>query len=214
MSDSRFEERIRRAESVLTRVSAGDLDQRLEFSGEDDALSGLEIGINFMIVDLRSAAKANQEQRELLIAQQRELEAKLVTIEQQSEAIRELTTPVIEVWDGVLVLPIVGVVDTRRSIDIMNNVLEKIVEKESQCVIIDITGVEVVDTRTADYLIKVFRAVNLLGSRCVLSGLSPAVAQTLIDIGADLGEIRTLRNLKAALLDCLRDLQRARDEEQ
>lgn len=214
MADSVFEERVRRAEHVLTRVAEGDLDQRLELGGHDDALSGLEMGINFLIVDLRSTAKANEEQRDALITQQRELEAKLVTIEQQAAAIRELTTPVMEIWDDVLVLPVVGVVDTRRSMDIMNNLLEKIVEKQSQCVIIDITGVEVVDTKTADYLLKVFRAASLLGSRCVLSGLSPAVAQTLVEIGADLGEIRTLRNLKAALLDCLRYLKRARDEEQ
>ncbi|MGZ3421532.1 MAG: STAS domain-containing protein [Polyangiales bacterium] len=202
-----FEERLRRAEAVLTRVADGDLDQRLDVGEGDDALSGLEIGINFLIVDLRSTAKANEEQRNALMTQQRELEAKLLTIEQQAAAIRELTTPVMEIWDDVLVLPIVGVVDTRRSMDIMNNVLEKIVERQSKCVIIDVTGVEMVDTKTADYLLKVFRAANLLGTRCVLTGLSPAVAQTLVEIGADLTEIRTLRNLKAGLLDCLRFLK-------
>ncbi|MGZ5970107.1 MAG: STAS domain-containing protein, partial [Polyangiales bacterium] len=126
-----FEERLRRAEAVLTRVADGDLDQRLDVGEGDDALSGLEIGINFLIVDLRSTAKANEEQRNALMTQQRELEAKLLTIEQQAAAIRELTTPVMEIWDDVLVLPIVGVVDTRRSMDIMNNVLEKIVERQS-----------------------------------------------------------------------------------
>lgn len=213
MADATFEQRVRRAEEVLTRVAAGDLEQRLELGVDSDALAGLEMGINFLIVDLRSTAKANEEQKDSLRAQQRELEAKLVTIEQQAAAIRELTTPVMEIWDDVLVLPVVGVVDTRRSMEIMNNLLEKIVEKQSKCVIIDITGVELVDTKTADYLLKVFRAANLLGTRCVLSGLSPAVAQTLVEIGADLGEIRTLRNLKAALLDCLRFLKRMRDEE-
>ena len=89
----------------------------------------------------------------------------------------------------------------------MNNLLEYIVEKQAKCAIIDVTGVELVDTKTADYLLKVARAASLLGTRCVLTGLSPAVAQTLVEIGADLTEVRTLRNLKAGLLDCLRHLK-------
>ena len=185
-----FEARLRRAEHVLTKVSEGQLDQRLELGETEDALTGLEMGINFLIVDLRETEQTNREQREALVAQQRELEAKLVTIEQQAAAIRELTTPVMEIWDDVLVLPIVGVVDTRRSMDIMSNLLEQIVARQAKCVILDITGVEVVDTRTADYLLKVVRAASLLGSRCVLTGLSPAVAQTLVEIGADLTEVR------------------------
>ncbi|MGZ6092620.1 MAG: hypothetical protein ACXWUG_11395, partial [Polyangiales bacterium] len=86
-----FEERLRRAEAVLTRVADGDLDQRLDVGEGDDALSGLEIGINFLIVDLRSTAKANEEQRNALMTQQRELEAKLLTIEQQAATIPGLS---------------------------------------------------------------------------------------------------------------------------
>ena len=212
MSIAAIEERLRRAEEVLTRVAQGDLDQKLELASSEDALTGLEMGINFLIVDLRQIERENSEQREVLLAQQRELEAKLVTIEQQAAAIRELTTPVMEIWDDVLVLPVVGVVDTRRSMDIMSSLLERIVERQSKCVIIDITGVEMVDTKTADYLLKVVRAAGLLGTRCVLTGLSPAVAQTLVEIGADMSEVRTLRNLKAGLLDCLRFLKAQRPE--
>jgi rsbT co-antagonist protein RsbR len=207
MNVDSLETRLRRAEEVLTRVAQGDLDQKLPLSQNDDALSGLEMGINFLIVDLRQTEQRNREQRDALIAQRSELEDKLVTIAQQADAIRELTTPVMEIWDDVLVLPIVGVVDTRRSVEIMNDLLEAIVAKQSRCVIVDITGVEVVDTGTADYLLKVVRAASMLGTRCVLTGLSPAVAQTLTTLGADLGEVRTLRNLKAGLLDCLRYLK-------
>jgi len=128
---------------------------------------------------------------------------------QRESTIRELSTPVMEVWDDVLVLPVVGVVDTMRSMEIMNTLLERIVAVQARCVIIDITGVEVVDTKTADYLLRVSRAANLLGTRCVLTGLSPAVAQTLVEIGADLTEVRTLRNLKAGLKDCLKFLKTA-----
>ena len=207
-----FEERIRRCEEVLTKVAEGHLDQRLQLGDVEDALTGLEMGINFLIVDLRQTEQANREQQEALLSQQQELEAKLLTIEQQAAAIRELTTPVMEIWDDILVLPIVGVVDTRRSMDIMNNLLEKIVEAQAKCAIIDITGVEMVDTKTADYLLKVVRAASLLGTRCVLTGLSAAVAQTLVEIGADLTEVRTLRNLKAGLVDCLKFLKTGRAE--
>ncbi len=137
----------------------------------------------------------------------RELEAKLAVIQEQELAISELNTPVMEIWDDVLVLPIVGVVDTRRSMEIMNNLLLSIEQTQARCVIIDVTGVEVVDTKTADYLLKVMRAANLLGSRCVLTGLSSAIAQTLVEIGADLSEVRTLRNIKEGLKDCLKFLR-------
>jgi rsbT co-antagonist protein RsbR len=140
----------------------------------------------------------------------RELEDKLQTIERQAVAIRELSTPVLEIWDDVLALPIVGVVDTRRSMDIMNTLLRRIVETKARHVIMDITGVDMVDTKTADYLLKIVRAANLLGSRCVLTGLSPAVAQTLVEIGADMNEVTTLRDLKAGLRHCLKSLREAR----
>lgn len=214
MSAPDFEARLRRAEEVLTRVAQGDFAQRLELSDSDDALTGLEMGINFLIVDLRQIEKENREHRETLLAQQRELETKLLTIEEQALAIRELTTPVMEIWDDILLLPIVGTLDSQRSADMMNQLLEAIVERQSRCVIIDVTGVEMVDTTTADHLLKVVRAAGLLGTRCVLTGLSPAVSQTLVAIGADLSEVRTLRNLKAGLHDCLRFLKSAAAEAQ
>lgn len=205
-----FAERVKRIEDVLARVAQGDFASRLELSEDEDELTNLEMGINFLIVDLRQQAQENKTKEETLLAQQRELEAKLVTIDQQAAAIRELSTPVIEVWQDILVLPIVGVVDTLRSIEIMNDLLKAVVETRAKCVIIDVTGVQVVDTKTADYLVKVVSAAGMLGARCVLTGLSPAVAQTLVEIGAELRDVRTLRNLKAGLEDCLRWLRHTR----
>jgi rsbT co-antagonist protein RsbR len=198
-----MEARLRRAEEVLTRVADGDLEQRIDIGSADDAFSALEIGINFMILDIRATMDSNRAQEQRLRRQAEELAAKLLKIEEQEAAIRELSTPVIEVWDDVLALPIVGILDTKRSMDLMNNLLESIVRTQSKNIIIDITGVEVVDTKTADYLLKVARAARLLGARCVLTGLGPAVAQTLVDIGADLTEVTTLRNLKEGLKYCL-----------
>ena len=205
-----FAARLKRIEDVLACVAQGDFASRLELSEHEDELTNLELGINFLIVDLRQQALANKEKEDALLSQQRELEAKLVTIDQQAAAIRELSTPVIEVWEDILVLPIVGVVDTLRSLEIMNDLLKAVVETRAKCVIIDVTGVQIVDTKTADYLVKVVSAAGLLGARCVLTGLSPAVAQTLVEIGAELRDVRTLRNLKAGLEDCLRWLRRTR----
>lgn len=201
--------RLEQIQNVLAKVADGDFQQHVVMGHEDDELSALEMGINFMVMDLRAMAEANLEKEAQLVLQQQDLSAKLQTIEEQNAAIRELSTPVMEVWDDILVLPIVGTVDTSRSMDIMNTLLNHLVAGHAKCVIIDITGVEVVDTKTADYLLKVARAARLLGTRCVLTGMRPAVAQTLVEIGADISELATLRNLKEGLKDCLSFMHRA-----
>lgn len=182
---------------VLTQVAAGDLTLRVQTNETPDTPVGaLAVGINGIIEAWReSELKARKTKRAL--------EAKLGTIETQAAAIRELSTPIMDIWEDILLLPIVGVLDTRRSADVMSNLLEAIVQKQCKHVILDITGVEIVDTRTADYLIRVVRASRLLGTRCVLTGLSPAVAQTLVEIGADLSEVTTLRSLREGLRHCL-----------
>lgn len=124
----------------------------------------------------------------------------------QRQAITELSTPIMEVWDDVLVVPIIGMVDTERSIDIMERVLASIAMQGARCLIIDITGVDTVDTRTADYLIKIVEAAKLLGAFCVVTGIGPGVAQTLVALGVDLSQVATLRNLKQGLRACLRHL--------
>ena len=98
-------------------------------------------------------------------------------------------------------------VDSRRSAEMMETLLNEIVSHRCKYVIIDITGVEIVDTRTADHFIKVMKSAELLGTRCVMTGIRPAVAQTLVELGVELTSIRTLRNLQEGLRDCLRDME-------
>ncbi len=133
-----------------------------------------------------------------------EIENQVETIRRQQSAIQELSTPILQLWDNVLALPVIGVVDTRRSAEIMERLLQEITERQSRYVILDITGVEVVDTRTADHFIKVIKAAELLGSTCILTGIRPAVAQTLVDLGIDLSTITTLRNMQEGLKECQR----------
>lgn len=141
-------------------------------------------------------------------------QAKTELVERLRLAIDEISTPILELWDDVLALPIIGVVDSRRSMQIMERLLEEIVQRQSRHVIIDVTGVEMIDTRTADHFLKLIKAVALLGAQCRITGIRPAVAQTLVDLGINLSGVRASRNLKHALRDLLqgagRTLARAR----
>jgi rsbT co-antagonist protein RsbR len=125
-------------------------------------------------------------------------------LERMQTAIQELSTPVLELWDDVLALPVIGIVDSKRSAEMMERLLEEIVRRQAEFVIIDITGVELVDTATADRFIKLVTAVEYLGARCMLTGVRGAVAQTLATLGVDLGKLITLRTLKHGLHECIR----------
>jgi rsbT co-antagonist protein RsbR len=137
-----------------------------------------------------------------------ELREKLELIARQEEAIRALSTPIIEVWDGVLTLPLFGTIDSQRAAEMMERLLETITSKGATYAIIDLTGVEVVDTSTADHIGKLVSAVELLGGRCIITGIRPAVAQTMVQIGIDLTRITTLSTLREALRRCMRDRER------
>jgi rsbT co-antagonist protein RsbR len=117
----------------------------------------------------------------------------------QARALMEMSTPVTALGDEILMLPVVGIIDSRRAQDIMSSVLTRIAETRARVFIIDISGVSVVDTAVANYLIKVARATRLMGCRCLLSGLSPAVAQTIIELGIDVAGIETRATLRDAL---------------
>jgi anti-anti-sigma factor len=123
-------------------------------------------------------------------------------ISQQSqliETIRELSTPVIPVHDRILVLPLIGSIDSRRSAQIMEALLMSVQQQQADQVIIDITGVPVVDTAVANHLIQAIRAVSLLGAQCVLVGIAPEVAQTVVQLGVDLSSLITRSNLQAGI---------------
>lgn len=112
-------------------------------------------------------------------------------IHQQREDMMELSTPVIKVWDKILTLPIIGTLDSRRAQMMMEALLQKIVETSSTIAILDITGVKTMDTLVANHLIKTVTAARLMGARCILTGVSPAIAQTMVQLGIDLTQITT-----------------------
>lgn len=124
----------------------------------------------------------------------------------QSRSLMEMSTPVTQIWEGVLFLPIVGIVDSKRAQEIMNATLTKISQTQSRAFIMDISGVAVVDTAVANYLIKVTKATRLMGCECTISGLSPAIAQTMVELGIDVGKVKTTATMQDALVDAFQRL--------
>lgn len=120
-------------------------------------------------------------------------------IKRQQEEMLELSTPVVKLWDGILALPLIGTLDSARTQTVMENLLESIVQTGSEIVIIDITGVPAVDTLVAQHLLKTAAAARLMGTQCVISGIRPQIAQTIVHLGVAFGEVIT----KATLADAL-----------
>lgn len=118
-------------------------------------------------------------------------------IRRQQEEMLELSTPVVTLWDGVLALPMIGTLDSARTQIVMETLLQRIVETGAGIAIIDITGVPTVDTMTAQHLLKTVTATRLMGAECIISGIRPQIAQTIVHLGVDLGDVTT----KATLAD-------------
>jgi rsbT co-antagonist protein RsbR len=120
-------------------------------------------------------------------------------IGQQSRALIDMSTPIAALWEGILMLPIVGILDSRRAEDIMQRMLEQVAEKQAIVFILDISGVAVVDTAVANHLIRMTKAARLMGCETIVSGLSPSVARTIVELGIEVGDMRTTGNLRDAL---------------
>ena len=121
-------------------------------------------------------------------------------IARQSQDMLELSTPVVKLWEGVLALPMIGTHDSSRTQVVMESLLQRIVETGADVAILDITGVPTVDTLTAQHLIKTVTAARLMGAECIISGIRPQIAQTIVHLGVDLGDIVT----KATLADAFK----------
>lgn len=131
------------------------------------------------------------------------LREKLQLIEEQETALCRMVAPIIQVWDGVLTVPVMGGLDGQRASVLMERLLSAIAGSQTRHVILDLTAVDSVDSSTADHLVRIVRAVELLGARLVVTGIRPAVAQTVVSLGLDLGRIPTLRNLQEGLKACM-----------
>ena len=124
-------------------------------------------------------------------------------VQKRSLAMMEMSTPVTKIWEGVLFAPIVGIVDSKRAVDIMNRALSSIADTRARTLMLDIGGVAVVDTAVANHLIKIAKAAVLMGCKTIISGISPAIAQTIAELGIDLGSIQTTSTIESALRESI-----------
>ncbi|MFD0684298.1 STAS domain-containing protein [Actinomadura fibrosa] len=160
--------------------------EQVEASGDTDAYGGF-IAFSSFVDDLGlTTFEAYAAAREQVIAD-------------QAEQLMELSTPVVKLWEGILAVPLVGTLDSARTQVVMETLLQTLVETGSQFAVIDITGVPAVDTEVAQHLLKTVMAARLMGTDCVISGIRPQIAQTIVTLGIEFGDIAT----KATLADAL-----------
>jgi len=128
-------------------------------------------------------------------------------IERQQQELLELSTPVVQLWESILALPLIGTLDSERTQVVMQSLLERIVQTGAAIAIIDITGVPTVDTLVAQHLLKTVAAARLMGADCIISGIRPQIAQTIVHLGVDLSEVTTKASLADAFAIALRRTQ-------
>lgn len=163
--------------------------------------------VHYEIGELKRSEEELRLQNEALEAavteRTRELSAHLQLLREQQRSILELSTPVIRLWEGILALPLIGTIDSARAAQIMENLLTAIVQQRATHVILDVTGVPVFDTNVASHLIKTVGAATLLGAYCILVGISPQMAQTLVHLDVDFGRLTTAASLEDGLRQAL-----------
>ncbi|KYF92809.1 Fis family transcriptional regulator, partial [Sorangium cellulosum] len=164
----------------------------------------LEDQLRQSIDRLEAYAEELEGKNRMLAEENAERERTASVLRQQQEAIRALSTPIIQAWEGVLVLPIIGALDSGRATQIMEKLLGEVVRTQAHFAVLDLTGVEDVDAPTVDHLLQVARAASLLGSRCLISGISPGVAQAIVELGSDARTFETFGELEDALRHALR----------
>ncbi len=129
-------------------------------------------------------------------------------VEESEETIKELSTPVINVWDNIIAMPLVGVIDTMRAEQITENLLEAIKETEAEVAILDVSGVPVIDTEVADRLIRTVKAASLLGTESIIVGIRPDIAESMVHLGVDLSGIETHSSLQTGLEVALNKIEK------
>jgi rsbT co-antagonist protein RsbR len=160
---------------------------RQELAKDPEALVG-EIWTTTLLLDRLGlyTTEVHQKEREKVVSR-------------QQEELLELSTPVVQLWDGVLALPLIGTLDSARTQVVMESLLQRIVETGAEIAIIDITGVPTVDTLVAQHLLKTVSAARLMGADCIISGIRPQIAQTIVHLGVALGDVVTKATLASAL---------------
>lgn len=202
------EDRLARLVEIISLASVGEYAAAQARFGEliPDTFGTVEESMRIFVDEL-AAMDASREQAlaEATRARQ-EVEAKLAIIAAQRAEIRELSSPILDVWDGVVAVPLVGRVEVGGALELTEKLLAAVVERRVRWSLIDLTGVAAIDAGTAACLVSLVRAVGLVGARCILTGVSPAAAASLVETSGELRDVQCLANLREGLREVLRRL--------
>jgi len=186
---------------TIARTSQGERWLSVEARATTDPVTGgPAILVHQKDETARHAAEQSAEERGLIIE---ELNRTLSLVERQRQEILALSAPVLDIGKSVLALPIIGPLDRDRTAELSHRLLRAIAERRAHDVILDVTGADLLDASSADYLVKLIRAIRLLGARAIVTGVQPALARTLVDSGVDLSGVRILRSLRQGLEACM-----------
>lgn len=178
--------RIARLLDVLASASNGDYDTRVPLEEIDDEILEVEVGVNYLLDELALRQEQNAAQSSQIAAQTAAL-------------VEALSTPIIAVWPGVLALPLIGRLDLARATSISSVLLDRVASDRATHVILDLTGVESIEASTVTALLRMVRAIDLLGARCFITGMHPRGARQIVELGADIHQLHTLARVSDAL---------------
>jgi rsbT co-antagonist protein RsbR len=182
--------RIERLLNVLAIATTGDYEARVPLEDIDDEFLEIEVGVNYLLDELILRRDENTAQTEQLAAKTAAL-------------VEALSTPIIVVWPGVLALPLIGRLDVARATNISSTLLERVASDRASHVILDLTGVETIEASTIAALLRMVRAIALLGAKCIITGIRPHGARQIVELGADILQLRTLARVSDALAQVL-----------
>jgi rsbT co-antagonist protein RsbR len=195
MSNYSEEARLEQLIDVIGSMAMLDFSTKAFVDDSDSQLNAIATGLNMLAEELEITivSKADLEEKNKELAKLAEANSKA------AEAIAEMSTPISRLWEGILLLPLVGMMTSVRIKSVMTAVLENISATQAKVIILDISGVSLVDTYIANHFIKIAKATRLMGCVCVLSGITPMVAQTIVELGVNVDEIETTGTMKDAL---------------
>jgi rsbT co-antagonist protein RsbR len=183
-------DRMERLLDVLVAASIGNYDVRVPLEEIDDQFLEIEVGVNFLLDELILQRDQNQAQTDQIATQTTAL-------------VEALSTPIIVVWPGVLALPLIGRLDIARATAISSTLLERVGSDRASHVILDLTGVETIEASTVIALLRMVRAIALLGAKCIITGMHPHGARQIVELGTDTHQLRTLARVSDALAHVL-----------
>jgi rsbT co-antagonist protein RsbR len=192
MSNYSDEERLANLIEVIGSMASLDFSQKAMVDDSEDTLNTIAMGLNMLAEELEASVVSKSE-----LADTNEQLQRLA--EEQKMAIAQMSTPISRLWEGILLLPLVGIMTSERISAVLINVLENIAESQAKVFILDISGVAVVDTSAANHFIKISKATRLMGCTCIISGITSQVAQTMVELGINIDEIQTTGTMKDAI---------------